>query len=88
MTRLWTDGRPIEVATDPKGRPVALAWQEQRCRVRRTVGDIGNRWRVADDWWRRPIHRDYFLIETTEKFLYVIYHDRVTKQWYLERIYD
>lgn len=51
------------------------------------IEEIGGRWRIADEGWRRPIHRDYFRVET-RSLLCEIFRDRLTKEWYLERSYD
>ena len=83
MTKLWTAGRPIQVTTDQTGRPARLRWRGRW----ETIETVGTRWRIADEWWRRPIHRDYFQI-ATPTLIGVIYQDRLTKDWYLERIYD
>ncbi|HEX2173267.1 MAG TPA: hypothetical protein VHL09_12570 [Dehalococcoidia bacterium] len=83
MTKLWVEGCPIKVRTGPGGLPVQVAWQGRWERIE----GIGPRWRIADEWWRRPIHRDYFRV-MTRSLIGEIYQDRLTKAWYLERIYD
>jgi hypothetical protein len=83
VTKLWVEGRWIEVRTGPGGLPRSLAWAGRW----ETIEEVGGRWRVADEWWRRPIHRDYFRVQT-RSLLCDIYRDRLTKEWYLERIYD
>jgi hypothetical protein len=60
----------------------------------RSAGTVGarrsrsaNRWRVEESWWRDPIARD--LREgRRERWLALIYQDRIAGTWHLERLYD
>ena len=45
------------------------------------------RWRVDEAWWREPIARDYFKV-VGARWLALVYYDRVTCTWHLERLYD
>jgi hypothetical protein len=83
VTKLWVEGLPITVRAGRDGVPRSLEWWG----AWEPIEKIGRRWRIADEWWRRPIHRDYFRVET-RSLLCEIYRDRLTKEWYLERIYD
>ena len=42
---------------DAAGDLVAIRWNGRRERV-----EVCNQWRVAEDWWRAPIERDYFKV--------------------------
>jgi hypothetical protein len=82
MTRLIGALPEIAVETDGFGRPVRLLWPG----VREPV-EVCNRWRVAEEWWRRPIVRDYFKV-AGPRLLALIYRDGVDGSWHLERLYD
>ena len=82
MTRLLGRLPVIEVETDPLGRPVALRWPGVHERV-----EVCNQWRIAEDWWRRPIVRDYFKV-AGERLLALIFRDGLDGSWHLERLYD
>jgi hypothetical protein len=69
----------VEVAGD---QIVAIVWADRRERV-----EVCNRWRVEESWWREPIARDYFKV-VGERWLALIYFDRVAGSWHLERLYD
>ncbi|HNS03921.1 MAG TPA: hypothetical protein PKM78_16255 [Anaerolineae bacterium] len=82
MTQLWPEGVPIEVeAVD--GLPRAFRWQR-----RHSVHAIVEQWMVRDEWWREEIWRHYFQVETDAALLCVLYHDLLTGDWRLERVYD
>lgn len=82
MTRLLREHPSIDVETDAAGSLVAIRWNGRRERV-----EVCNRWRVAEAWWRTPIERDYFKV-VGERWLALVYLDRVDGTWHLERLYD
>jgi hypothetical protein len=82
MTRLMREHPPIEVETDPDGRVVTIRWNGRREPV-----EVCNRWRVSERWWRDPIERDYMKV-VGEHWLALVYLDRISGTWHLERIYD
>jgi hypothetical protein len=84
MTRLWVAGIILKVITTSSGDPVRLTW-EGRLHV---VEGIANSWRVDLGWWRLRIWRDYYKLYTTTGLLLVVYHDLISGQWYLQRVYD
>ncbi len=82
MTRLLREHPEIEVEHDPAGRIVAIHWNGRREPV-----EACNRWRVDEAWWREPIARDYVKV-VGPHWLALVYLDRTTGRWHLERIYD
>lgn len=82
MTRLLREHPPIEVEFDTGGRLVAIRWNGRREAV-----EVCNRWRVEESWWRDPIARDYVKV-VGERWLALVYLDRVAGTWHLERLYD
>jgi hypothetical protein len=81
MTRLLR-GHPEIAVEIADGHVVAIAWADRREQV-----EVCNRWRVEESWWREPIARDYFKV-VGERWLALIYFDRVAGSWHLERLYD
>jgi hypothetical protein len=73
---------PIEVETTADGRVVAIRWNGRREPV-----EVCNRWRVSERWWRDPIERDYMKV-VGSRWLALVYLDRISGTWHLERIYD
>ncbi len=84
MTRLWPQGQPIPVSDDADGRPHRFRWQGRTHQVEQ----ITRQWRVDVDWWRDRAWRAYFKLSTDTGLLVEIYHDLLTDQWYLQRLYD
>ena len=84
MTHFWQAGLPIEAQKDAEGLPTQLYWDDQ-CHP---VQVITNHWRVDLGWWRLRICRDYYKVATTTGLLLVIYCDRMTNRWSLQRLYD
>jgi hypothetical protein len=70
--------RPIHVATDRAGLPVAVA--------NRPVSIIRDEWRVEEGWWtRRPVHRTYFDLVLADGRNTVVFCDRRHGRWYEQR---
>jgi hypothetical protein len=82
MTRLLRGQPAIEVELDGEGRLTAIDWNGRRERV-----EVCNRWRVEETWWRDPIARDYFKV-VGERWLALVFRDRLDGTWHLERVYD
>jgi hypothetical protein len=98
MTRLWPNGEPITVESDPDGAPRAFTWQGRT----HLVQGIAKRWRVDTGWWHHPavspvpgrcgtnrrVWREYFKLSTRTGLLVILYRDLLTDRWYLQRLYD
>ena len=84
MTKLLSTPPTIEVTVDAAGEPVRLHWR----RWQAEIAAVCNRWRVEEDWWRAEVARDYYKIRTDDGTLCVIFRDRHTGTWHLQRVYD
>jgi hypothetical protein len=82
MTRLLREHPEVDVELDASGRLIAFSWNGHRERV-----EVCNRWRIQEDWWRSPIERDYFKV-VGQRWLALVYLDRIEGTWHLERVYD
>lgn len=82
MTRLLRGHPEVEAELDGDGRLVAIHWNGHREPV-----EVCNRWRIDEAWWRDPIVRDYFKV-VGNRWLALVYLDRTTGRWHLERVYD
>jgi uncharacterized protein DUF6504 len=80
MSRFWNPPIAVLVVT-AGGLPSAFYWQNQLHHVRR----IHNHWRVDQDWLHDPVVRDYFLV-TSRTLMALLFHDRVSGGWYLQRL--
>lgn len=72
---------PLDVVASEKGEPRAVRAGR---RVRR-VAKIQDRWRIDDEWWRKPICRMYFLVEYEDGIQETIYQDLVDRSWHRQR---
>jgi len=84
VTRLWRTGSPITVQCHAGWQPAAFTWQGQQ----HQVGTLLHQWRVDIDWWRERVWRNYYKLTTETGLLVIIYQDMITKEWYLQRLYD
>jgi hypothetical protein len=84
MTCFWPEGLPVEVSADPLGTPLRFTWAEQL----HLVDQVARRWRLDEEWWYVRIWREYFKLTTQTGLLVVLFHDLLTDQWYLQRLYD
>jgi hypothetical protein len=82
MTRLWANGEQIEMQSTRQGTPIAFYWGQSK----HTITAILQRWRVDTDWWRTPVQKEYFQVQTDTGLLVTCYFDGT--QWYLQRVYD
>jgi len=51
----------------------------------RAVEEIGEIWRIDDEWWRVPIHRRYVeaIIEGGRRV--VLFEDIITGEWFVQK---
>jgi hypothetical protein len=82
MTRLLGHHPLIGIELDADGRPRRLGWESGSEEV-----EVCNQWRVEEDWWRRPVSRDYYKL-AGRRMLALVYRDLLDGTWHLERIYD
>lgn len=84
MTRLWPEGQAINVLLNELAQPHVFTWQGQQHQVEA----ITRQWRVDVDWWRERVWRAYYKLSTDTGLLVILYHDLLSGQWYLQRLYD
>jgi hypothetical protein len=94
MTRLWPQGERIQISgpeasSYPRNggtTPLAFDHQGQSHRI----VDICNRWQIHTRWWEpdRCVWREYLKTTTDMGLLCLIYHDLLSDEWYIARIYD
>lgn len=87
MTRLFSaDLQPITVTLSPERRLTALRWHEKEHEIEETV----QVWEVDTDWWEATgrVWRWYYAVITEQGLLAVVFLDRATGKWWLERVYD
>jgi DNA polymerase-4 len=73
--------RPIQVTTNKDNIPLAIIWDDRIYKVRY----IYEHWRERRYWWARTVARNYYRLEDISGQVRLIYQDRLTSQWWLER---
>ncbi|MCJ7490955.1 MAG: hypothetical protein MUP15_02170, partial [Dehalococcoidia bacterium] len=72
--------RPVVVATDESGEPVAVVLGGRRLAVER-VEDV---WRIDDEWWREEVSRLYYRLLLEDGRALTVYRDLDKGSWFLQ----
>lgn len=80
IRRLKPLGEPrrIRVVTDSSGAPLRVS----PGRSWRSVLSIRERWRIDDEWWRRPLSREYFEVVLQDGRVVELYRDLERDTWH------
>ena len=72
----------VQVELNANGLPTGMRDAADKLRA---VEDIGEIWRIDDEWWRAPIHRRYVeaIIEGGRRV--VLYDDLITGEWWMQK---
>jgi len=54
----------------------------------RRVDGILSRWRLDQEWWKRPTARDYFRVRLEGGIICEVFRDIPSGCWRLQRVYD
>ncbi len=73
--------RAVSVDLNEDGLPVAIT-RDGKCKEVEQIGEI---WRVDDEWWRDPITRRYVetILEGGRRV--VVYENQLTGEWFEQR---
>ena len=82
MTRLLQPAPEVAVELGPEGAPARLRGEQGG------PLDPQARWLVEQDWWERPVAREYWKVVLSNEVLLEVFHDLNADRWFLERIYD
>jgi hypothetical protein len=84
MSRYFRNEILIQVELDGAEQPLLFVWRKYSY----LIDQITNNWRVDTEWWSTPISREYFEVITRSGLWVVIYRDRLTDTWFMQRLYD
>ena len=73
---------PLAVRCDAGGTPQAVrrpGWQRPR-----RVEVVHDSWRIDDEWWRRPLSRDYASVVLEDGRSMILYLDRIEGGWWVQ----
>jgi hypothetical protein len=74
--------RPVDVRTDERGEPLHVRLPG---RPARRVAAVREAWRIDDEWWRRPISREYRAVVLDDGRPLPLYHDLLDGRWYAQK---
>jgi len=52
------------------------------------VEEVIARWRLHQEWWKRPVERDYFRVRLSSGTICEVFRDAQSGCWRLYRVYD
>jgi hypothetical protein len=74
----------IQVNESDSHEPLAVTHEGKR----RRVEGILSRWRIHQEWWKRPAERDYFRVRLEGGIICEVFRDSSSNCWKLQRVYD
>ena len=72
----------VEVELADNGLPVGM--RDAGCGMR-VVENVGEIWRIDDEWWRVPIHRRYVEVIIEGGRRVVLFEDLITGEWFAQK---
>ena len=82
MTRILRPPKRIDVVLDGSGLPAVVRIGRDSDRV-----NVVEQFRVSERWWNDPIDRTYMKV-VGSTWIILIFHDLLSGDWFLERIFD
>ena len=82
MTRVLRPPKRIDVVLDGSGLPAVVRIGRDSDRV-----NVVEQFRVSERWWSDPIDRAYMKV-VGSTWIILIFHDLLSGDWFLERIFD
>jgi len=74
----------LQVAESDAREPLTIVYAESE----RKVEGILCRWRMCQEWWKRPAERDYFRVKLEGGIVCEVFRDASSGCWQLQRVYD
>ena len=74
--------RVAQVRTNEGGDPEFVRLPGKTARK---VIAVRDRWRIDDEWWRKPISREYRSIVLDDGRVLMLFHDLVAGAWYVQK---
>ncbi len=69
-------------------KPIPILFDQHNLLWRGKLTIISSQQRIAGNWWKNKITRDYFLAEHENGVIYWIFFDLQKKQWFIHGIYS
>lgn len=75
--------RQVKVELDERGRPQTVQDGPGRSKTVEAVGEI---WRVDDEWWRKPVSRQYVEVMLEGGKHVTLFKDLATGEWFIQQL--
>ena len=83
--RMLNAPRPARVEHDADGRLVSVSLRvDETWDVPKAVEELGESWRLDDEWWRQPIIRRYVEVVLESGGRVVLFEDVITGEWFAQ----
>jgi len=84
MNKLVMQVQELGVIQSDEDEPVAVLYRGEWKRTESVL----NRWRICQEWWKRPVERDYFRVRLEGGIICELFRERSSGNWQLQRVYD
>ena len=84
MNKLAWQTPELQVGEGNDHEPCTVVYEGRR----RKVEAILARWRMHQEWWKRPVERDYFRVRLEGGLICEVFRDIASGRWQLQRIHD
>jgi hypothetical protein len=84
VNKLAWEAHALQVTESAAREPVAIVYAGSE----RKVEGILCRWRMCQEWWKRPSERDYFRVRLDSGLICEVFRDIQSGCWQLQRVYD
>ena len=79
----WTNCE-IAVTESVEHEPAVVLYGGNETRVESVICH----WRMNQEWWKRPVERDYFRVRLSGGVICELFRDNSSRRWQLQRVYD
>ncbi|TFH37172.1 MAG: hypothetical protein E4G93_00805 [Dehalococcoidia bacterium] len=84
MNKLAWQPPEIQVSESESHEPLVILHEGKR----RRVEDILSHWRMHQEWWKRPVERDYFRVRLEGGIICEVFREISSGCWQLQRVCD
>jgi len=74
----------IEVTESTGHEPAMVVYGGKQTNVESVICH----WRINQEWWKRPVERDYFRVRLAGGVVCELFRNNFSGGWQLQRVYD
>ena len=84
MNKFLWESCEIEVAETNGHTPTTVSYRRKQTKVESVICH----WRINQEWWKRPVERDYYRVRLAGGVVCELFRDNSSGCWQLQRVYD